>query len=392
MMSLRLPRRAVLVPVFLVAGLAAAGAALALRPGGPPTSPFRTDEVPPQPLLAADIPHDFVGSRACAECHPTEAADHARSLHARTIKRVDDPDFVSLFETGKELSDPDLRATYSFRNEGGRPVATVRKPGGETVRLTPSYAIGSGKYGVTPIYSRDGNYMEGRASYYPNLKGWHWTPGQQERSGSRMAEGRPMDRDETIRCFLCHGTAIVQTDGDPIAPQSLLDIGCERCHGPGKEHVEDARKGRRPGSLFTYTRASGPTVMNLCAQCHRRPSETHGADLELDPNLPRFAGTALAASKCYRLSEGKLTCTTCHNPHAPVAEEDATYEAKCLGCHSGSQDQKACPVNPKSGCIPCHMPAQSINFPGGAKFHNHWIKPYPDKLRAAFGGRAARTP
>ena len=379
-------------PRFVLAvtgGLIALLFLVAVLHRGTPPPPFKTDEVPPTPLVAADGRAAFVGSEACRECHRTEFEEHNASLHAHTFAAADTPEMAKHFASNQELKDPTRGVSYTFHLQDGKPVTRVKDlKTGKLSEISPQHAVGSGKYGTTFVYSRNGSYMETRASYYGPMKKWYWTPGQQDPSISRLPEGRILDRDETVKCFLCHGTVVVQSDNEPIEPTSLMNVGCERCHGPGAEHVAAARRGNPRGGLFTYSKASSGTVTQLCSQCHRAPSNDVLNDLDRDPNLPRFAGTALAASQCYKKSPGKLDCVTCHNPHQPVSTEPAYYEKICKSCHEPEKpEQQACPVNPQSGCIPCHMPAQSINFPGGAKFHNHRIKPYSQKLVSALNTR-----
>lgn len=344
----------------------------------PPVAPFHTDSTPPNPLITSERRAEFVGSEACRSCHPAEFNAHADSLHAQTLFSAADPRIAKLFKTDQVLKDPALQADYSFHQAGEKAVLRVKDKQGRATDLPTAYGFGSNRYGMTPVYERDGVYLEGRTSYYATLGKWFWTPGQQDRNSARQPEGRIVERDEAVRCFLCHSTAVVQTDTQAVGPESIFHVGCERCHGPGRDHVAAARRGKKGGGLYTYSGASGSTVLQLCAQCHRPPTDSVTLELENSKNLPRFAGTALAASECFKRSAGKLTCTTCHNPHSRVVTDASTYEAACLGCHTrGAQQQKPCPVNPRSGCVSCHMPLQGIDFPGNPKFHNHWIRPYP---------------
>lgn len=361
--------------------LGAAGCAL-FRPA-PQAGPVIRESTPPSPLVLPDTAADFVGTSRCVSCHPHEAAGHKESVHSHTVYAANAPEALQRFRTSQKLFDRALEATYTFQVEGDQPVMVVRKKGGAVEKLTPAYLIGSGKYGITPVYERNGTFMEGRASYYPREGKWGWTPGQVTEVFTRQPEGRTLDPDEANNCFLCHGTVVVQDGPKPLAIGTRLDVGCERCHGPGKEHVRAAEAGQGARAIYTYTGASANTVMTLCAQCHRRPSNAATGVLERDPNLPRFAGTALGASKCFTRSGGKLTCVTCHNPHQPVSEDKAAYEKVCLSCHGDAAGQKACPVNPRAGCIPCHMPKQGIEMPGDAQFHNHLIKASYRTLSAA---------
>ena len=40
-----------------------------------------------------------------------------------------------------------------------------------------------------------------------------------------------------------------------------------------------------------------------------------------------FAPPLLAASACFRKSGGRLTCLTCHSPHAAMERKPAAYDA-----------------------------------------------------------------
>jgi hypothetical protein len=377
-----------LAPFWLIFGvvgvvLGAAGCAL-FRPSVPQAGPVIREAVPPSPLVLPETAAEFVGTAKCVSCHPNEGVGHRDSVHSHTVYAANAPEAVKHFRTTQKLFDRALEATYSFEVEGDQPAMVVRKKGGVVEKLTPAYLIGSGKYGMTPVYERDGIFMEGRVSYYPEDGKWGWTPGQLTETFSRQAEGRTLGPDEAMNCFLCHGTVVVQDGPKSLAAGTRLDVGCERCHGPGRQHVQAAEAGQGGRAIYTYSGASANTVLTLCAQCHRRPNNATTVDLERDPNLPRFAGTALGASKCFTRSGGKLTCVTCHNPHQPVSQDTASYERICRSCHeSSSKEQKACPVNPRAGCIPCHMPRQGIEMPGDAQFHNHLIKATYRKLSAA---------
>jgi predicted CXXCH cytochrome family protein len=58
----------------------------------------------------------------------------------------------------------------------------------------------------------------------------------------------------------------------------------------------------------------------------------------------------LRRSACFLKSNGKLTCTTCHNPHAAPRGEAAVrhYDSICRQCHA--------PHTETGSCIDCHMP------------------------------------
>jgi hypothetical protein len=127
-------------------------------------------------------------------------------------------------------------------------------------------------------------------------------------------------------------------------------------------------------------------MMHLCGECHRSPTDPLASRPEQIPNLARFAGTALAASKCYQRSGGQLSCVTCHDPHNNGLRAG---DQACQGCHTGKPGRwKVCPVNQQSGCVSCHMPLQPVDLPVDRKFRMHWIKTYPEHERTASGSPA----
>jgi tetratricopeptide (TPR) repeat protein len=69
---------------------------------------------------------------------------------------------------------------------------------------------------------------------------------------------------------------------------------------------------------------------------------------------------ALLESACKRASGDKMTCTTCHDPHASEttqtpAERVAYYRVKCLSCHTGAK-YRTTHHPEQQDCATCHMP------------------------------------
>lgn len=333
--------------------------------------------IPPLPLISTGERARFVGSAACAGCHARESELHAHTSHARTAPSLEQGRARDAFRTTQTLADPLLAATYSYAEPAGKPQIRIKPAGKAEVTLTPRYAFGSGRIGITFLAERGGGFLEARTSYYPDGR-WHWTPGQQHPDPHRDPAGRALDFNTAAACFLCHSTAVVR-DGERLRPEdSILNVGCERCHGPGAAHIAAVKSGRTPGPIYSLRGLSAGQVQQLCAGCHAAPEQLPDAQMQLHPNLPRFAGATLALSRCYREGNGGLSCLSCHNPHDRPSSNLASYEPVCLRCHTaGKAGQKACPVNATSGCVGCHMPKRPVTFPVPAAFRTHWIKPYP---------------
>src|SRR5262249_2698469 len=141
-----------------------------------------------------------------------------------------------------------------------------------------------------------------------------------------------------------------------------MAIGCERCHGPGELHVKE-RKARLPiqesldDSIVNPLHLSRERQEDICSQCHLSASANIAvwgrsksdfrpgmrmSDFMVNYRIDR-PDTAMTVSgqieqirlsRCY-LESKTMTCTTCHDLHAPAGKLDKVehYRNKCLSCH-----------------------------------------------------------
>lgn len=301
-----------------------------------------------------------VGPLACRACHAAQFKRQASSQHARALRPMADTDI------------PERLAQETLRERSGVAFSYARQPGGLGVTITKGeqrvealfeWAFGSGAQAVTPVGRYRGAYVEHRISYYR-------TPDQAARTmghsgapspNAEAALGARQDAATITRCFGCHATGV---RAGPDLAAMLPGVTCERCHGPGSEHV------RRPLEA-KLQRTASPA---LCAECHRTP-EGNGPQPEArDPASVRFQLVGLSASACFRQS-GRLTCVSCHDPHADAARTAAPYVAVCAGCHrTPAKEDAACRRNTQQDCLACHM-QKSTPLPH-LTFTDHRIRVY----------------
>jgi predicted CXXCH cytochrome family protein len=197
-------------------------------------------------------------------------------------------------------------------------------------------------------------------------------------------------------------------------------IGCERCHGPGADHV--AKMTALPaGATADDLQIINPVDLEpqrreaVCNQCHLGGEATiprFGRGFydfrpgdHLDDTLVVFVHDERATlaseakpvsqveqmrqSGCWKGTGGTLGCISCHDPHPKPTPEgmDAFYRTKCQACH----EEKPCSLPaaerdapPAAGsCIRCHMPSQDLVEVAHTAMSDHRVPRRPDDAPSA---------
>jgi len=365
----------------------------------------------------------FVGDNACKKCHSSEFESYMMTRHhldsalpsATTIHGHFDPEHNMMTSL-----DPDVAFRMSAKGGAFYETSFEGAPGHQKAHTEKmDIVIGSGAKGQTFLYWRGDELFELPVSYWTSLDRWVNSPGYVDGTAN-------FDRGINPRCLECHSTYIQEIGGPKpgfhFNRQSFVaGISCERCHGAGAEHVRlhssPSGSAANPGGAATT--AAAPAVVeiakmppiglerdrqvDICAQCHGgigqgltpafsfKPGDALAPHISLESNpLARVdvhgnQVALLEKSKCFQ-SSASMTCSTCHDLHAPEREA-ATYSDKCLTCHQAS----ACPTFSKmpkpavTNCVDCHMPLQESNSlridledqQVPVKVRNHWIRVYP---------------
>jgi tetratricopeptide (TPR) repeat protein len=213
-------------------------------------------------------------------------------------------------------------------------------------------------------------------------------------------------------CMFCHNSYPDIPAGHEAANSEFVfgehlpeGIDCQRCHGPGADHVKLAQtagssKEAIRAAILNPARLSPDRQMEVCMQCHlETTSRSLPAEIKRfergpfsyrpDQPLSRFMlyfdnapGTGhdgkfeivssayrLRQSRCYLASGGKLTCERCHNPHGAV-----NYTQVCRQCHQ----QIAAAQHPAGDdCVSCHMPQRRTEDVVHAIMTDHLIQRRP---------------
>ncbi len=259
-----------------------------------------------------------------------------------------------------------------------------------------AYFVGSGAAARSYLLSVDGFLYEAPVAYYRNSASWQAAPGYAAFDYPYLT--RPIQPG----CLQCHASGVQQIAGTQNAyaspPFREGGVACERCHGPGSDHIATGNRMVNPVKLAPAERDS------ICEQCHLsgyirvpkpgKDNAAFSAGDRLSNLLTVFvrSGSAsqlrvtshvenLAASACKRASGDKLWCGTCHDPHfVPEATEKAAYfRNKCLSCHQTADCRAGQAAKRANGddCTACHMPRNPTSDVEHVVFTDHSIRRRP---------------
>jgi tetratricopeptide (TPR) repeat protein len=319
----------------------------------------------------------YLGPAACAACHQDRVAEFAKTTHYRACRPPRIGEVPAGFGPGQgeyRARNPALR--FVTTESGGRFTQTaIRATAASDERSEAQIDLlyGNG-FGDQIYFTFQGDRLfELPVGWLFPMNRWAEKPFDPQSSGNCLRTTNP-------RCLECHNTWVGHVAGSSNEYRRdtmILGVTCEKCHGPGREHVAfhqahgDAKSGHdivHPGRL------SRDRQIDVCGQCHSNAFKRRGPAFSYRPGEPldAFFRTSinnnqendhvadqvkyLKQSKCFQHSD-TLTCVTCHNPHrapAPVAPGGGS----CQKCHQPADchERPRLPAGVRDQCVNCHMP------------------------------------
>ena len=273
---------------------------------------------------------------------------------------------------------------YIIERKDGVSMYTV-SDGVGSLALPIHYAFGVSAQ--TFVFEYNGHFYESLVSYYPSAGGLAITMGSERVRPHNLVEamGRETSNEEIVSCFGCHSSGAVN-QGKLTIESLKPGLDCEHCHAGANAHQEAASQGTPAPVPRKLGEMAAEDMSTFCGACHRTWDTVLRLKIWGEVNV-RFQPYRLANSKCFLGNDRRIRCTACHDPHADLVRDAASYDHNCLACHgkpsvSGAISQKPCPVS-ASKCISCHMP--KVELPGShSLFTDHQIRvvhpgdPYPN--------------
>ena len=351
--------------------------------------PFTASLAPPATIAPDLTGAHYVGSAACQPCH-AEIYDHWKKTPMANVVR--DP------REHPEAILPDFSQTNSLVNFTAADIALVY---GSIWKQRYFKKVGD-DYFVLPA---QWDIIHKSWKPYFAKADW-WSPLY------------PPDNFKRPTSALCDGCHSVNYD-IKIRTVTEWNVGCERCHGPGSEHVSHPTS----HNILNPARENYVAASDVCIQCHsqgrpltnpiqgkyydwpvgydvtRKLSDywkleehklgdttfTHFADGTAHKN--RMQGNDFVTSQMY--AHG-VTCFTCHDVHGTEFPANLRKPASslCLDCHGPNSPNGPhapsiaahthhLPGSAGSECIACHMPkiAQTLGDVNVRSHTFHFVSP-----------------
>lgn len=365
----------------------------------------------------ADEAAGYAGSAVCADCHAAEVEAWKASDHAWALKEPGAASMLGDFNDARFTHDG---VTSRFFTKDGTYFVETESASGKPETFAIRYAVGHRPLQQYLVETGNGRLQVLDIAWDVAGKKWfHLYPDQTLPPGDGM-HWTGTYKNWQARCATCHQTGFDKGYDFPSRTYkshwSELTVGCESCHGPGKDHIAAARQGNPHQSLMPKMGAGQQqNEINVCGPCHARrdafsqeqpkagsPFDDHYALSLLTPDL--YFGDGQQNAEVFilgsflqsKMKAKGVTCSNCHEPHS--GKLLAEGNAECTQCHNeaGRSEfpslRKAAYDTPAhhhhaegseaAQCVSCHMPERSYMLIDPRRDH-FFRRPDPLQSQAA---------
>lgn len=339
----------------------------------------------------------YLDDSACAQCHGQlfdsyQAVGMSQSLrkpkNARPMEDFGEPFYHAASQRYFAIRKDEDGLTfqrYQLDGQGGRI---------NHFEVPIAWVLGSGNRARSYLYQTDwGELYQLPVGWYSEDSKWEMSP------GFEFSDHPGIHRRVQRECMFCHNAfPEVDSDSDDFLrpdqfPSHLPEgTGCQRCHGPGAEHVRAVLRGESLEDIHSYivnpAKLQPEERDSVCFQCHMLPSVAVAGARRFDRDLYSFRpgerisdylvhvnvveqgiedkdrfeinhhGYRLWSSACYQKSAGRLGCISCHDPHRKPDSNAFRRDVAtvCSECHE--TPEHVVEINDGHTCADCHMPTR----------------------------------
>ncbi|HWB92442.1 MAG TPA: multiheme c-type cytochrome [Puia sp.] len=326
----------------------------------------------------------YAGSAACVKCHQRICDSYLHTPHYHAAALAGSGTIAGSFAKDSNTFVVNDTAKVVMEEREGIPYQVLYVDGREKRAERFDIVFGYEK-GQTYLYWKNDQIYQLPISWFTGMHRWTSSPG--------YPPGMPFfDRPVLERCFECHTSFITQTRSQSVNAldrnSMVLNIDCERCHGPAANHVSfhtEFPEEKHGKYIVSYRSLSRSQRIEMCAVCHSgsnniqlrtifafRPGDSLShfvLPAHAGPDRPDVHGDQVAlltSSKCFKMSN--MDCSTCHNTHIDDHGNYARYARLCQKCHTPGSAHFCKLADNKNifyleqNCTKCHMPEQASDL------------------------------
>jgi hypothetical protein len=359
----------------------------------------------------------YAGPATCVSCHKDIYNSYLHTAHFMASQPASAQTIQGSFSKGSNefVFNPHLKVVMNKRDTGYYQTSYADGRLDQSQRFDISFG---GVKGQTYGYWFTNELLQLPISYVDQTHEWINSPGYEP---NRVA----FDRIMGAQCLGCHLS--YAKPQKPLLPDFFIraegfeknslvySVDCERCHGPGAEHVKFQTENPNEKTakfIATFKSLTREQKINMCAVCHSgsnnhlfKPTFGFKPGDTLDNYMKVISNNApvnyknidvhgnqrglLESSKCFISSN--MDCATCHNTHVNERGNTLIYTARCMTCHNSDSHIQCKLTNQLSAaaltnnCIACHMPAFAskviITGQSATLVHTHHIAIYPEEAQ-----------